>query len=678
MYRMNNPPPIWEHPDRIGHVAVVEIEADHPKPTKARSAPPRGPIAIAGLVAFALVAGVLGYAVLGSSQGASSPTEAVQLLAEAVSSEDLLGAFNTMVPEEVAGLPELYQGALAKARELDLLSEDSSGSGKPGGIDLSINDLSTRTESLSPTISRVVIDGGTLRVHVDQEVIAGLADQALGFLGGLFGADCVASGLSDGFSYSTDDVTDTTMVSGTPGEEAASDAYVDPTADSYGGSPGDCERSEPTIEAVDETFSFAEDPIVLVTVSRDQGWFVSPMYSIAEAILNACNDCNRPAPDYLYEPVNTGFDSPEAAVDHLASAMKGLDIDAMIAASDPSELAVFRTYRALLPKEMDNDDLTIDTIEYQITDRTDTSAVVDVTKFSSTTNSGDRVTIENGCLTVNDEEGTQTSQILGAVRMFGVPTNSSSSCDKQADSQLRLVVVNNGLGWGFSAVQSIARMLRDSLDQLTPVTWARLTTSPDATKQSSEANVDGTIPVQLDQIGRSKIVVRGAQLGEVLTLPEGTISINGSRFDQMGGLITGTYLVDSNRAITMVIEGEPNSSRTVKIGRGAPKPFVLGEQITATESGYYAFTVDRPMELSLQSDDYAVSFVEEYSGRLHNSWSQFTEVEPGDVVRVFARTPTTFSVVESADSHEQSVYDTPASPINEPGFGSDDWMSENP
>lgn len=108
-------------------------------------------------------------AVRGDGGGASSPQAAVEDLGAALEAEDPIAALATMNPEEVEALGEVYNSAAARARRLGFAPRAKTFS----GVEITLEDITYRTEDIGPDAARVTITDGRADLAVDRR---GLAD----------------------------------------------------------------------------------------------------------------------------------------------------------------------------------------------------------------------------------------------------------------------------------------------------------------------------------------------------------------------------------------------------------------------------------------------------------------------------------------------------------------------
>ncbi len=122
-----------------------------------------------GVPLIALIAGggITAVATTGQNDGgAATPAEAVQHLMDSVEHEDVLGALDTMVPEEVAAFRRSLDDVKSEATRVGLLDEKLVLSGI-AGLDIHAEGLQLQTEELGDSLAIVRATGGTVSTAFD-------------------------------------------------------------------------------------------------------------------------------------------------------------------------------------------------------------------------------------------------------------------------------------------------------------------------------------------------------------------------------------------------------------------------------------------------------------------------------------------------------------------------------
>ena len=81
-------------------------------------------VAVVGLVLAIVAAGYLGWHFFWPRGGAGSPEEAVEQLMQAAAGQDPVALLDMVSPAEVEGLDEVYDTALDRAKDEDLVEDD--------------------------------------------------------------------------------------------------------------------------------------------------------------------------------------------------------------------------------------------------------------------------------------------------------------------------------------------------------------------------------------------------------------------------------------------------------------------------------------------------------------------------------------------------------------------------
>jgi hypothetical protein len=256
---------------------------------------------VTGVVALAGVVASLAVALSGSGAGAESPEDAVRQFAAAVSDEDVVGALTMLPPSEVGSVHELYEPLVKLLVKTGELGPD----GEPlAGVDIEITDLELETLDLAGGIGKVYVRGGKVTV----DVTAAEADPVLREQG-------MIEDSHEEFDFATD------------GQQVIDDANG-----TLGSGFGEI------------TGGFAAtgelSGIFLMTVEEGGRWYVSPTYSLAEYAREALG---LPEPQFgaWRDDVGPGAGSPSEVVESFASALSGVDAEALrqaIESGNPLEL----------------------------------------------------------------------------------------------------------------------------------------------------------------------------------------------------------------------------------------------------------------------------------------------------------------------------------------------------
>ena len=250
-------------------------------------APPERPrrrrgatVAVAAGTAALLVAGVLALATINDDAGGETPEAAVRQFIDAAMDEDALGAMEALVPAERDILIGRVGSLVDELGRLGILDEDVDLSAVPGA-DLALDGLELRSEALSEDVASVLISGEQLRLAVTTEQLP---------LGPL----------------------------------------VDPVVASAGG--------------VESPTPVGPVEARLVAVRQGGDWFVSLLYSMAEALRR---DAGAPVPNVGSGVEPRGEASPEAAIREMVRAITELDARRLVELTPPGEGAALHAYAPL-------------------------------------------------------------------------------------------------------------------------------------------------------------------------------------------------------------------------------------------------------------------------------------------------------------------------------------------
>ena len=265
---------------------------------------------VALVVGLAFLGGVGALVVAGFSgdrEGAESPDAAVEQLSLALSNEDVVAALEVMAPSEVGSASALYPRVIDLAvREGELENADWL-----AGVDFNVTGLETRTTTLHPDVALVELVSGTISVSIDPEI----ADDFW---------------LEDGVLE--DSITIARM------RRELRDG-LDDAAEFNDGSFG-------------LPFTIAQpEGIFLMTVKRNGGWFVSPLYTAAEY---GRQILDLPAADFSLsrEQAMAGASSPSGVVDDVVSMINDHSLEEHLdiaLAGDPD--GIYEAFNVLVPPD---------------------------------------------------------------------------------------------------------------------------------------------------------------------------------------------------------------------------------------------------------------------------------------------------------------------------------------
>ena len=125
---------------------------------------------LAAVTALIGAGGFTTYSFLAASNdgGAATPEEATSAFVSAIEHEDLLGAIDVTLPQEVAELRFAVDSVTADAKRVDLLADNFDTTGVQG-VDVSVDDLALSTEFLEGGLARVTATSGTVTATFDPQ-----------------------------------------------------------------------------------------------------------------------------------------------------------------------------------------------------------------------------------------------------------------------------------------------------------------------------------------------------------------------------------------------------------------------------------------------------------------------------------------------------------------------------
>ncbi|HET9729136.1 MAG TPA: hypothetical protein VFR41_06925, partial [Acidimicrobiia bacterium] len=404
---------VFEAAARNATLGVVEGDADDgvaipyvtDEPLR-RRAPRRrmsSLIAAAGMAAL-LAVGTLAISAVVGSGGASSPEDAVQRLADAISHEDPLAAADLMAPSEVRSLDDTLDAAAKKAQELSLVQTASA---PLAGVDLNVNDLKLSTENLADGYAKVTVDGGSLSASTTKSKFSALLQKAL----------------------------------------------------------NDYQDNSASVDLTTLSQSLDNVPVFVMAVKQDGRWYISAGYTLMEYIREANH---APAADFgsgVRAEATLGADTPDAAVQDALHAWAASDWTKLMSLAPPDELPVY-DYRAAISQLATDttNNLTVDSIQTSSQVDGDTARV---SLTASGTSNGNAWTWKDGCYTSTPEGGTAQDAshtcVAGRFRFIYLPIGEGP--DASASTTIR-VVRENGR-WFISPVGSVLDVLDRAIENMT-------------------------------------------------------------------------------------------------------------------------------------------------------------------------------------------------------------------
>lgn len=264
-------------------------------------------VVVVVVVALAAAAGfVVNRLIVSKVGGATSATGSVERFVDALEAKDWTALGLVLPPDETYQLAGLF-------RDTGALQEKVGGTADSlddqfDGVRVDVSDLSLSTDDIGTDLTKVSIDRATILIEVDQKTAESLA--------GPFSA--IGPGAIDELSLKVS---------------------IDGSRISYEISSGSDSDSGTTTT----TIGGREQAPFLMSVKRDGGWFVSPMFTATQYV---AEELGWDTADSRESDVT--FDSPEAAangfVDALAETIETADINHIADAMGGVESRLLRTY----------------------------------------------------------------------------------------------------------------------------------------------------------------------------------------------------------------------------------------------------------------------------------------------------------------------------------------------
>jgi len=454
----------------------------------------RVPTFVVGLLAVALVGGLVGRGLFFGDGGASSPEDAVRQLGAAISSEDLVGALAALAPDEVRDAADTYTTASSKLASLGVTPRQKT----LAGIDLDVSGLELKTTTLGPDVAKVEITGGKFSYKVSEQNLGPRVQQVIQKGDPL----ATITGLDDG------DTSKRKLTTTSGSADLTHLTYRD----------ADDQKQSP----------------FLIAVQRDGGWYVSPFYTVAEVADSATGSVKGNFATIQPGPAAT---SPTGAVDQLIAAINRRDVDAGIDSLSADEWAVLRTYRAAIHADVDKAIRDSSPNSFQIDHQrltgqpiNDQSAKVFIESISGHVmkKKTERVdwSYADGCLKVDDPDNpfdscsTKVDDSEGALDRLSNPvdigggtfgldgSNIFGGAKSATGSKPYLVVVAERGGWAVSPVATLMTWFKAGIERLDANTLARLTGSELDTAPSGTATAGQALKLTLNSGGFATFAYR--------------------------------------------------------------------------------------------------------------------------------------------------------------------------
>ncbi len=406
-----------------------------------------GAVAAAG-VGFLVVRATTGD----GGGGADDPEAAVVSLAEAFEAEDPVAALAVMNPDEVEALGDLYESAASRAEALGFAPEAKT----LAGIEVELTSTTYEVDEVGEDLARVTI-------------------------GGKADIDLTRSSLADRTA---------SVVEQAGRAEDDEDGY---------------ESGRSTVTADDLTLDGDEGPVepFVMVVERDGGWYVSPLYTAAQYVVDTQG---LSAPELPTPEAGTGAESPEDAVRDLLVAAGTLDGAATGDLVDGEGGAAVRTYQGALERWVtdaagEDTSAEVETLETEVTEREDGGSRVVVTALEGTVT-----------WTEDDEEQVRTVSWDG--ECLSVTEPSDMDDEESSDPAFCLteswravgvdelaVVVAEDDGWRVDPLATVTDYARAMLPELTEEMVLRGVGYPEVAEPVGAVTIGEPTSVELNDAG---------------------------------------------------------------------------------------------------------------------------------------------------------------------------------
>ncbi|HEX7133654.1 MAG TPA: hypothetical protein VF228_13850, partial [Iamia sp.] len=479
-------------------------------------------------------------------------------------------------------LGDVVETAAARAEELGFSPADKTF----GGVDIGLTGTRYDVDELGDGIARVTITGGSARVDVDRD------------------------GLGD-----------------------LTEAVVDATTDDEDDGSARLDASDLTVEGDDG----AVEPFV-VTVERDGGWYVSPLHTAAQYLVDGLGLAgpDLPAPD-----PGDGADDPEAAVRDLLLAAGDVDGDATgDLVAGPTGTAL-RAYRGALEEwvgtEAEDVSAEIETLETEVSDREGGGQRVVVTALEGTVTWTDpdegeettsTVSWDGTCLDITEAAGEDGESLESGDDVEEGSVEDSDFCltdgwSKVGVEDLAVVAVEEGGTWRIDPLATVGDYAAAIVPELTESLVLRVLGFPEAAEPSGEISPGEPTAVDLDEAGVAVLSLSvdpderftvtteaedGSEVGAYLVTPDGDYETAFSLVEPEGdGEYTLVVYTDAWAPGEVMVGVSPVVEETLALGEA-----VTGELETGSEVIEYGadLEADASYELTFDNADLGVEVID--------------------------------------------------------------------
>jgi hypothetical protein len=291
-------------------VPIATLDTVLPRQRRRRG--PRAMVFAAGVVALALVGGLVARSATAST-GASSAQAAANRAISAISNEDPVALASMLAPDELHDVTGIMKTASQKGKSFNLTKSMA----HPfTGIDLNVANAQTHVVTLADGYAKVELTGGTFTYDIDPAKLAPTFQKDLS-------PDTKLHG-----SYDLGRLSCASIASENEGT-VANDLPV-----------------------------YCKDGGLgpfLIEVREHGRWYISPIYTgleywrLAEDLPAAAFGSNASAP-------HSGSSTPQEAVLAMANALGSIDVDQMLALLPPGEFRALYDYRAAIHEALQKSD----------------------------------------------------------------------------------------------------------------------------------------------------------------------------------------------------------------------------------------------------------------------------------------------------------------------------------
>lgn len=427
-----------------------------PNPVKVRRRLSRRTVILLSVLGTLVVAVAVGafFFLNALRGGADSPEQAVEKALEALSNEDLVGAFSMVSPHERDAVVRVQDALVKKAEEIDIAGaagkvapKDSGEGGSElvfDGIDVSFSGIEPFVTQVSDDVAVVRISSGQIRVNTDPAKTKGALRSVL------------------------DNVPD-------------------------------AKATEQTIEIRD--LGPSQSGLSLMATKTDGRWFVNLSMSALEAVNNA----EGSARGFVAKPGETGSDSPAEAAKGLVQALPSqmpASVAPFLAKEEANAMYLYgHLWNQYAGSSSSN--FSFGNVDFTDGPRDGSRAQAYVNQISVSTGSRDRFTISDKCMS-NGSSNQDATCLTGSAykpSSYGMGSVDWMSALLSQDGKFALTTVEESGKWKVSVLDTVADHAVGAINGLTKEQALAMTNLAQSQDSSGSLTLGESATVEFNNAG---------------------------------------------------------------------------------------------------------------------------------------------------------------------------------